>query len=108
MNPSRVAGAAAVCANAVPAGIIASSSGSAIVAPAPFNTVRRDKCLRVRNIAALLRSRPSLLQSGLPSVDGRPLPERIARDDAEHDGREAVVIVLGGSHDRAHRGHVAV
>ena len=54
MKPSRAAGAAAVCARAVPAGIIASSSGSAIVAPAPLSTARRDRCLRVKNMAVNL------------------------------------------------------
>src|SRR4029077_12604705 len=35
---------AAVCAHAVAAGFIASRSGSAMVAPTPFNTVRRVTC----------------------------------------------------------------
>ena len=35
---------AGVCAHAVAAGFIASSSGSAIVAPTPFSTVRREMC----------------------------------------------------------------
>src|SRR5215471_6393135 len=49
-KPRRRAGLAAGSASAVVGGIIASRSGSAIVAPAPLSTVRRDKCLRVRNI----------------------------------------------------------
>src|SRR5262245_59746070 len=49
MKPRRVVDAARVCANAVPAGIIASSNGSAIVAPAPLRTVRRDRCFPLRN-----------------------------------------------------------
>ena len=40
MNPSFTSGFAAVLASAVPAGIIASSSGSAIIAPAPRSIVR--------------------------------------------------------------------
>ena len=40
----RGAGAAAVLANAVPAGIMASSSGSAIDTPSPRSTARRDRC----------------------------------------------------------------
>ena len=52
-KPRRVLTAAAVCAHAVCAGIIASSSGSAMVAPAPFRTVRRDRCFLVRNMAGL-------------------------------------------------------
>src|SRR5690606_6433083 len=47
----RGLGAAAVFARAVPAGIIASSRGSAIAAPAPFRTVRRDRCFLERNMA---------------------------------------------------------
>ena len=45
-----LAGAAAVCASAVPAGTIASSSGSASVTPAPCRNVRRGMCLFVMNI----------------------------------------------------------
>jgi hypothetical protein len=46
----RIFGTAAVWASAVAAGIIASSSGNASVTPAPFSTVRRDRCLFVRNM----------------------------------------------------------
>jgi hypothetical protein len=35
---------AAVAAQAVAAGLIASRSGSAMLAPTPFSTVRRDTC----------------------------------------------------------------
>src|SRR5215471_675880 len=35
---------AAVRAHAVPAGLIASSSGSAMLAPIPFKTIRREIC----------------------------------------------------------------
>ena len=45
--------AAAVLANAVAAGDIASSTGSAIVTPRPRRTVRRDMCFFVRNSIAL-------------------------------------------------------
>src|SRR5262245_19935792 len=84
---SRVAGAAAVCAQAVPAGIIASSNGKAIDAPAPFKTVRRDKCFRVRNMLRFsVLASPSLLQRRLAlAVLGLPLAECIARHYAEHD-----------------------
>ena len=43
--------AAGVSAIAVPAGIMASSRGSAIDAPTPLRTVRRDRCFLVRNTA---------------------------------------------------------
>ena len=42
--------AAAVLAYATPEGIIASSSGNAMVTPMPRRTVRRDKCFFVKNI----------------------------------------------------------
>jgi hypothetical protein len=46
-------GAAAVCASAVAAGIIAPSNGSPIVAPPPFSKVLRDRCFFVMNICNL-------------------------------------------------------
>ena len=58
MKPSFGVGAAAVCASAVRAGIIASSKGSAMVAPMPRSTVRRDRCFLVTNIVALLSPAP--------------------------------------------------
>ena len=42
---NRLFGAAAVCASAVAAGIIESSSGSASVMPAPRRNVLRAMCL---------------------------------------------------------------
>ncbi len=45
--------AAAVFANAVAAGDIASSTGSAIVTPRPRSSVRRDMCFFVRNSIGL-------------------------------------------------------
>src|SRR6187200_1511456 len=45
---------AAVCAHAVAAGFIASSSGSAMVAPTPFSTVQREICFFVKNIVVLV------------------------------------------------------
>jgi hypothetical protein len=45
MNAKRFgAEPAGVAAHAVAAGFIASSSGSAILAPTPFNIVRREMC----------------------------------------------------------------
>ena len=77
----RIFGTAAVCASAVAAGIIASSSGSASVTPAPFSTVRRERCFRVRNMS---------LASALLRDFHRLHAERIARDDARDDRREPV------------------
>ena len=50
----RSFGFAAVCASAVAAGTIASSSGSASVTPAPLSTVRRERWRFVRNMVSLL------------------------------------------------------
>ena len=44
---------AGVCAHAVAAGFIASSSGSAMVAPTPFSTVRREMCFLDKYMASL-------------------------------------------------------
>src|SRR5690606_8235225 len=100
-KPSRRPGVAAVFASAVPAGTIASSNGSAIDAPAPRSTVRRDRCFRFRNIARsssnpLLQGRRlDHLRGFFRLVEGLSLPESIARHDTEHDGLEAVVVALG-------------
>ncbi len=51
MHPRRIFGAAAVCASAVRAGIIESSNGNAMAAPAPRSSVRRERCFLVMNIA---------------------------------------------------------
>jgi len=53
MKPKRRAGAAAVCASAVLAGTMASSSGSATAAPIPRRNVRRGREVFVMNIANL-------------------------------------------------------
>ena len=45
---------AGVCAHAVAAGIIASRSGSAMVAPIPCKTVRREMCFLDMNMCRLL------------------------------------------------------
>src|SRR5687768_14305782 len=124
-KPRRGCGAAAVCAHAVPAGIMASSSGSAMVAPAPLRTVRRDRCFLNRNISKLLlKGRPEgrpLPHPGNPGYSSRrrfrdrpvrvvgfPLSERVARNHAKDDGLEAVVVRGRLANDAANRGHVAV
>ncbi len=67
----RIFGTAAVWASAVAAGIIASSSGSASVTPAPFSTVRRDRCFLVMNIVS--PSQACILKASLTTM-----PETIA------------------------------
>ena len=99
----------------VRAGTIASSSGSAIVTPMPFSTVRREMCLLVMNIRSPLPcaglSRPLRL-ARRPSVkrwsSGFAHPERGAVDDAEDERRDAVVVLRRVADDRANRRHVGV
>src|SRR5690606_33929839 len=117
-------GVAAVCASAVRAGIIASSSGSAMVAPTPRRTVRRDRCFFVMNI--LLSSFPTqgsgVIRKSL-SVDAlvvlcarcqtrfsgqRRESKRLARDDAGQNRRERIVVACRIAHDPADRGHVVI
>jgi hypothetical protein len=56
---------AAVFANAVLAGTIASMSGNAIVTPMPRRTVRREMCFLVRNSIALSLCPSRCDQAGL-------------------------------------------
>ena len=51
----RGVGFAAVSASAVAAGIMASSSGSAMAAPTPCSTVRRERCFRADEHVDLLQ-----------------------------------------------------
>src|SRR3712207_4129873 len=109
MNPSFGIGAPAVWASAVRAGIIASSSGNATVAPRPRSTVRRDRCFLVTNIVALLGNcsclalpRASLaasiphrrLRGDAAVVVGRRRaePERLALRQRNENRREAIVL----------------
>src|SRR5688500_10661174 len=103
MNPMRGMGLAAVFASAVFAGIIASSNGSAMLAPTPFRTVRRDKCFLVINMAQAPLGlgggngrRYGLLRQRLLFAAGNALLlERVAGHDV-HDQRGESVIVLRG------------
>ncbi len=63
-------GAAAVAASAVRAGIIASSSGSASVAPTPRSTVRRDRCFFVTNMCVSYCCAAAACVSSSPSAPG--------------------------------------
>src|SRR5262249_42207068 len=65
-NPMCGFGLAAVCARAVQAGTIASSSGRPIVTPAPRRNVRRERCIFVMNIGA---PEPEMADCGLPTAD---------------------------------------
>src|SRR6476659_2044770 len=97
MNPRWGVALAAVCAKAVRAGIMASSSGNARAVPTPRSTVRRVRCFLVLNI-----SNDSLYS--LPGGHLRGLLlyllhytglERRRRDNPHHDRRESVIIALG-------------
>src|SRR5580658_8884094 len=101
MNAIFIFGAAAVCASATVAGIIASSSGSATTAPTPRSTLRRDRCFLVRKIMLVPSGRSAryrhlshlYIRLGRAWAGGHLLHlECGARDDAEQDGREAIVI----------------
>src|SRR5262245_24467110 len=110
-NASLGLGLPAVCASTVPAGIIASSSGSATVAPRPRSIVRRDRCFLVTNIVALLSlGGGGLRRDRLVLVGGwrRAELERLAVRDAGENRREAVVLAARVVQDAPHRRHVVV
>src|SRR5436189_4550634 len=80
--------AATVCANAVAAGIIESSSGRPSIMPAPRRNVRRGKCFLVRNIYLVSPGRGRFLRLHVHL-------ERFALHDVEHERRESVVAFRG-------------
>src|SRR5687768_1173661 len=105
---SRVFGTAAA---ARPwAGIIDSSSGSAIVPPAPRRNVLRLRCFFVRKFmmrspsASCSRARPLDCARDRP-VDG-PHLKRLAMDDTGDEGREPVLVAGGVADDGPHGRHV--
>src|SRR5690348_5084450 len=109
MNAIFIRGAAAVAASAVPAGIMASKIGSAIDAPTPRSTVRRERCFLVMNTLELLRPL-SVAVCGLRGLQIRRAVagcryalrrELRALDDAEHDRVEAILIAVRLAHDGA-------
>src|SRR5688572_2863006 len=90
---------AGVCAHAVAAGFIASRSGSAMLAPTPFNTVRRETCFLNTCISLsvcragcdrrLLDCRDAARgRSGLRNASH---PELLASNHCLDQGREPVV-----------------
>src|SRR5262245_4308314 len=99
MNPMCGVTFAAVCARAVCAGIIASSSGSPTATPAPRRNVRRDKCFLVMNIIGSLIAR-NLFRS--------PHPELRAVNDTQHDRRKLVVVLGRIADDLPDGGHIVI
>src|SRR5262245_32493883 len=95
MQPTRLFGAAAVAARAVPAGIIDSSKGRATDAPRPFSIARRGSARLEMNMS----SHFLVLTSNLFHL------ERYALHDADDDRREPVIGCRAG-HDGADSGHV--
>src|SRR5262245_11388511 len=85
---------AVVCAHAVAAGLIASRSGSAMLAPMPCNTIRRETCfldiymsyLRLfRHLRTARGHRPRLqLLTGQGRLRYPVHPELIASNDSLH------------------------
>src|SRR5882762_1704116 len=109
MKPMRGFGEAAVFASAVPAGIMASSSGRAIDTPIPRSTVRRDRCFLVMKcILNLLLRLGSLRLVRNRVIRGRALLELVTVDDLHHYRREPIVVVRAVAHDRADRRHIVV
>src|SRR5580658_1276440 len=84
----RGLGVAAVCARAVEAGIIASRSGSARVAPAPRRTVRRERCFFVMNIGApgSFEGVTGSAPGGSPAARPKPCPTKPALAGRLFDG----------------------
>src|SRR5919109_790366 len=105
----RTFGAAAVCASAVAAGTIASSSGSATDAPTPRSTVRRSRCFLVMNMEVILSllTRDGRLQRRRLLLERNLLhAERRAVHDRRQHRAEAVILCRGLLHDGADGGHV--
>src|SRR5262245_14449218 len=82
---------AGVAAHAVAAGLIASRSGSAMLAPTPFNTVRRETCFLNTYIASLRYPIPAIMP-GLKSKTRPTLPT-----SEEHDPAYGAVELSAGA-----------
>src|SRR4051812_20588477 len=95
--PNRGRGFAALCARAVNAGTMASSSGRPTTAPMPDRKVRRGTNFLVTYMG-------SPRNSECLSLD--PHLKRRAADDAAHDRREPVVVLLRVADDPADHRHV--
>jgi hypothetical protein len=92
MPQKRFFGAAAVCASAVAAGIIESSSGSAIVTPMPRRNVRRGSACFLMNVTV----------ASLPPLKWH------AVDHAEDEIGEPVPLPGGALHDPTDGRHIGV
>src|SRR5262245_25385296 len=103
MAPKRRVGAAAVRTVGVSAGTIASSNGSASVAPRPRRTVRRGSACFVMNIRCFLSTCDP---SGFFSRALDAHLEWYAPHDAEHNRRKPVLLALRVAGNRAHGWHV--
>src|SRR5918993_777311 len=98
---------ATVCPHATPAGLMASSNGNAIAAPAPFSTVRRETCFFVMNMSLSLLCR-CLRNDRRRRFRSYAHAERLARHYLPHQFRETIILFGCLAHDLAHRGHVPV
>src|SRR5205814_10138024 len=103
MPQKRLFGAAAVCASAVAAGIIESSSGSASVTPMPRRNVRRGTARFVMNVICA-SFRRSIVHARFHIVDS-PL-EWHAIDDAEDEIGKPIFLRRSAVHDYPDRRHV--
>src|SRR5262245_54637788 len=112
MKPARRTGVAAVLAEAVSAGIMASRRGNATPMPMPRRNVLRGNDILVMNMADpfyLVRRRsPTPGDSGRLLYRFRPHLKRVAGHDPEHDRRQAIVLTRRVTHDCTHYGHVAM
>src|SRR5262245_3298983 len=93
-------GFATVWAIAVKAGTIASSRGRLTVAPSPRRKVRRGSDIFVTIMA---KSSLEILR-----VPGSSHHKRVARRDADDEGRELELVGRGAAHDAANHRHVVV
>src|SRR4029453_4701254 len=108
MNPARNEGAAAVCASAVLAGIMASSKGSAIVAPRPRRNVRRGRCFFVMNMTVL-----SLLSRCHPLFSLGKLRDALHLEiwtlhNTKHDRRKLVIVFHCIANDLTNGRHIEI
>src|SRR5262245_58861681 len=104
----RTLGVATVCASAVDAGIMASSSGSPMATPAPRRNVLRDRLFFVLNMIKFsfrfCLTESLLRRSSFRCVRRALLPKRRALHNTHDDGRKPVAIPAGVAHDLANCG----
>src|SRR6185503_8452720 len=112
ITPNRVTGLAAVRCNAVSAGTMPSSSGSASVAPRPRSIVRRSIALRVIIIPIVSSSSGCASLAFLLCRRRRSCAaahaERGAADDADDDGGPAMISRRRAPGDRPNGGQIVV